>query len=119
MAQKNKIENTLSFKKLTSIIVMMFALMLLVCANFVVFSPDYIKDHSLTNTTKQQPEAPNPTEQKTKSSPDIFNVQEEYLHEKNYFSDLVWFCISKKHGISGTAKLKLIPIDLVSPPPKS
>lgn len=119
MAQKIKIENQLSFKKLTSIFIMMFALMLLVCANFVVFSPSYLKDASLTNTTKQPLKAPNPTEQKTKSSPDIFNVQEEYIHEKNYFADLMWLHILNKHNIIGASKLKMVPIDLVSPPPKS
>ena len=98
---------------------MMFALMILVGANFVVFSPYYVSDGSLSTSTKQVPKAPNPTEQKTKSSPDIFNVQEEYIHEKNYFSDLIWFHINNKHSISGAAKLELVPIDLIAPPPKS
>ena len=76
MRNNIKIQNKPSAKKITSIIVMMLSLMLLVGANFIVFSPTYVADGSFSKSSQQQPEAPNPTEQKTKSSPDTFNIQE-------------------------------------------
>ena len=118
MSKRTKIRNQLTVKKVSSTIVMMLALMVLVGANFFVFSPSSLKDASLTTTTKQKQEAPNPTEKESKTSPDLFNVQEEYTHEKNHIPDLAWLDIYNKHILSGASKLQLVPIDLDSPPPK-
>lgn len=103
--------------RLLSVAVMVFGLLLLTGANFIVYS-DY--QHNQQHLCQQQDsqEAPTPVEEKSKSSSGGISIQEEYLHERHSFKELSWLDDLLRHRIMDAEKLEIVHYELVSPPPK-
>jgi hypothetical protein len=101
-----------------SVMVMILGLLFLTGANFLVYS-DYHANNVCQQQDAQQGEAPNPVEEKSKSSNGGINIQEEYLHEKHSLKELAWLNDLLRHRIMDAEKLQIVHYELVSPPPKS
>lgn len=122
MAATNKISNQgLSAKKLFSVFIMAFGLLLLTGANFIVYADNFCcKQLCKTETEKNDTEAPSPVEEKSKSSNSGPTVQEEYLHDnKHSHKEFAWLDILLRHRIMDAEKLQIVHYELVSPPPKA
>lgn len=111
---------SLSVKKVLSIIVMVLGLLLLTGANFIVYNEHFIcSKTSIQDADKNETEAPSPVEEKSKSTNGGPTVQEEYLHDhKHSFREFAWLDILLRHRILDAEKLQIVHYELISPPPK-
>ena len=118
MASYKKISaNRLS--KVVSTILMACCLFFLTGANFIVFPRHQTAKTVSSNIPGKQDKDPSaPVEEKSTSNSSP-TVQEEYLHEKHSFKEIVRAESLVHHLILDAEKLAVVHYELISPPPKS
>ncbi len=116
MTAKKKITSIIDPLKLVSALMMSCCLWFLTGINFITF-PYYDQVPASSNVPARSQDDPSaPVEEKSSES-NNGAFQEEFLHEKNMYKEIVSSEAIPHYSHLSTAKLPTIHFELISPPP--